>query len=497
MVRSRRRTRATTVLLSVLLAVGAAAAGTAATAGSAATAAPGARLEVSGAAGAAPISPSLLALRPVKGVSYQPSPSDDCVWQLQHCGGSTNGATYFDSDFFNTDFVDLWGRDSTGAGRDDLTTIKDSGVNLLHLYSWNPQRDHGSFLDAVASAGMKTLVPVTNYTACAISGGCQGIAPGAGSYSTAFTIIQNTFDQVYINGSTSPHPAVAAWTVFNEYDLNSIDPTSIAFVIQAILQLEEQANIPVTDRLPFLVPVSNAEHTQAAGAQPAYFAQAEALYLAANPGQSDATVPPGLLPVVAVSVALQNAQTAGTTTYQGPADSGPVTVAAMPAEFWSTRHIAAVNPFSDGPTLNRFVTDPGQFQSAWPGKDVTASGVTWTAAWNALPPLLFTETGINIGGAGGTPQGQAEFLLRQLECTMPWAADASSTPQGYFLGATVFEFSNEDQNGQWGMFVFPDPLQYTTAQTTAGASYRVDTLNQQPAWASVPTGFAATAKDCS
>ena len=46
MVRSRRRARATTVLLSVLLAVGAASAGTAATAGSAATAAAGARLEV-------------------------------------------------------------------------------------------------------------------------------------------------------------------------------------------------------------------------------------------------------------------------------------------------------------------------------------------------------------------------------------------------------------------------------------------------------------------
>ena len=31
------------------------------------------------------IPPSLLTLRPVKAVSYQPSPSDDCLWQAKHC----------------------------------------------------------------------------------------------------------------------------------------------------------------------------------------------------------------------------------------------------------------------------------------------------------------------------------------------------------------------------------------------------------------------------
>ena len=455
------------------------------------------------------IPPSLLTLRPVKAVSYQPSPSDDCLWQAKHCPNPNptptnpnNDATYFDSDFYNADFPSLWGTGSASNGRNDLATIQASGANLLHIYSWNPQRNHKSFLDAANAAKLKVMIPITNYTACTISGGCQGIPPAKASYQVAYNVIRDTFKEIYANGGSMPHPAAAVWSIFNEYDLNSIDPKNIAFAIQAILQLESLAGVTGANRLPFVVPVSNAIHNQASGAQPIYFANAEALYLAmaGNVSKTDATIPPGLLPIVALSVALQNAATNATTSYKAAADATPVTVGAMPADFWQKRHIATVNPFSDGPTLNRYVIDAGQFQSAFPGTNVTAQGITWTAAWNSLPPLFFSESGVNISGSApggaGNAQTQAAFVLKQLQCTMPWAVDASSTPQGYFLGTTIFEFTNEDANGHWGMFVFPTPVNFTTATTTGGATYRVDQLSAQPAWANVATGFQATAKAC-
>jgi len=196
---------------------------------------------------------------------------------------------------------------------------------------------------------------------------------------------------------------------------------------------------------------------------------------------------------MAVSITLQNAQTNNITSYGG------VTVAAVPADFWTTRYIATVNPFTSGPTINNYITAANQFQSAFPGANVTGGGQAWNAAWNKLPPLFLSEMGINIGGSGspGTPQTQAAWVSKQLQCTNPWAVDASSTPQGYFIGSNVFEFEYEGSNGRWGMWTFPDPVSFTTGTTTSGASYRIDVLDAQPAWASVLTGFQATAKSCS
>jgi len=444
---------------------------------------------------AAQISPSLTALRPIKGISYQPSPSDDCQLQTQFktlpmCTSIGNfNQTYYDTDFYNTDFPLLWGTGQSGTGRNDLAAMKAQGINFLHLYNWNPQRDHGTFLNAVVANGMKIMIPVSNYTQCLIVGGCQGVAPGTGSYQNAYNNIQNIFNQVYPNGGSTPHAAIGAWGVFNEYDYNNIDPKNVAFVIQAILQLEANANIPAANRLPIMVPISNAVN---ANSQYAWYQVAQAIYQAIP--NSNPTIPPGVLANIAVSITLQNAATSNTTSYGG------VAVAAVPADFWTTRYIATVNPFTEGPTINNYITSPSQFQSAFPGVNVSVTSPvaqTWNAAWNKLPPLFLSEMGINIGGAGGTPQGQAAFLLRQLQCTNPWAVDPTSTPQGYFIGTNVFEFEYEGDNGEWGMKVFPNPPVFTTGTTTSGQSYRVDTLNPQPAWNSVLTGFQATAKVCS
>lgn len=433
---------------------------------------------------AAQIPANLLSLRPIKGVSYQPSPSDDCQLQSQQC--TTFNGVYYDTDFYNTDFALLWGPGTaTNPGRDDLKTLKDQGVNFLHIYNWNPQRDHGPFLDAVATHGMKLTVPVSNYTACLIVGGCQGV--GAGSYLNAYNNIKAIFNQVY-GTNNKPHPAAAVWAIYNEYDYNGIDPTNVAFAIQAILKLENDAGIAAADRLPFVVPVSNAVNS---GSSQPYFQTAQAIYQAipnANP-----SIPAGVVAIIAASVALQNANINNTTSYGG------VNVGAMPSTFWGTRFIATVNPFTSGPTINAYITQASQFQSSFPAAVVITTAQTWNAAWNTLPPLFLTEMGINIGGSGPTPSTgttatQATWVLLQLQCTNPWAVDATSTPQGYFLGSNIFEFEYEGVNGRWGMFVFPSPLVYTTGTTTGGQSYRVDTLNAQLAWASVASGFQATSK---
>ncbi len=431
---------------------------------------------------AAQIPANLLSLRPVKGMSYQPSPSDDCQLQNEYC--SVNNAVYYDTDFYNTDFPLLWG--SGTGGRGDLATLKAQGINFLHIYNWNPQRDHGTFLTAVAQNAMKVTIPVSNYTACIIVGNqCQGVANG--SYATAYANIKAIFEQVYNLTTKKPHSAAGVWAIYNEYDLNSIDPANIAFAIQAILKLEADNAIAAADRLPFIVPVSNAVNTATSAS---WFQNATSLYQAI-PG-ANASVPPGVVAIIALSVALQNAQANNITTYTTPGQT-PVTVGAVPANFWSTRFIATVNPFTTGPTLNAYITQASQFQSAFPGAAVTAAGITWGATWNTLPPLFFTEMGINIGGSGGTTATQASYLLSQIQCTNPWAVDGS-TPQGYFLGSTVFEFEYEGVNGHWGMWTFPSPLSYTTGSTTSGQTYRIDNLTSQLAWTSVSTGYSTTSK---
>lgn len=457
-----------------------------------------ARLFIAGAlAGAivpasAQISPALTALRPIKGISYQPSPSDDCQLQTQYkdvepCKGLGGyNPTYFDTDFFNTDFALLWGPGTAATpGRNDLAALKAQGINFLHLYNWNAQRDHSTFLTAVQAAGMKIMAPVSNYTACLIVGGCQSVVTG--SYQNAYNNVQAIFNQVYPNGALTPHPAIGAWGIFNEYDYNSIDPANVAFVIQAILAMETARGVTAT--LPFMVPASNAVNS---GSSFAWFQTAQALYQAipANAGRG---IPPGVLANIAVSFTLQNAQVNATTTYGG------VSVGPVPPNFWTTRYIATVNPFTSGPTINAFITDAAQFQSAFPNAAVSASGQTWNATWNSLPPLFLSEMGINIGGSGGpgTPATQATWVLSQLKCTNPWATDPTSTTNGYFLGSNVFEFEYEGDNGHWGMFTFPTPVSYTPATTTTGASYRVDVLNAQPAWTSVKQGFEYTTKTCS
>src|SRR6478752_239708 len=77
------------------------------------------------------------ALRPIKCVAYDPQPSD---FQAQRDAsrpppaGSSQPDAYFDSDFFNGNFIALWGDDGLPGARKDLDTFQGAGLNMLHLY---------------------------------------------------------------------------------------------------------------------------------------------------------------------------------------------------------------------------------------------------------------------------------------------------------------------------------------------------------------------------
>jgi hypothetical protein len=271
------------------------------------------------------------------------------------------------------------------------------------------------------------------------------------------------------------------WSVFNEYDVSegiNIKPQYVVFVIQAILTAEDEAGIAPKDRLPIAVPVSTAlltkknyDEMRPARTQPDYYKNEELQYRTTNQGTD---VPMGVLSLMALGTALKKANEEGTVNYPDG-----VKVSAIPADFWATRFIAAVNPFQTPKITYDYIVNPKKFQSAFPG----------TTNWNQLPPMFFGELGINVGGAG-SKEKQATWVLGQLKCTNPLAAEASKTPKGYFFGSNVFEFETEGTNGTWGMFEVAPPVE--NHKTTKGEKYLVDTLAPQPVWGSVKPGYETT-----
>ena len=303
---------------------------------------------------------NLTALRPIQGIAYDPKPSD------------YPQAAYYDSDFFNGDFKGIWGDDGQAGARRDLADFAGDRINLLHLYNWNPQRpDHASFLDAAAQNGIKVMIPISNFTAQTITGttGCATCGKG---YQAAYDLVRQIFRQVYTG--TTPHPAAAMWAIYNEYDLNGINPVDVAFVVQAILALEDEAGIPPENRLPITSPVSDAAFArdQRQGLSrdlSQAFERATVQWLQANPGKNVSTSPSDLPGAVLAILSLANAlsDSQARTSYRSKFDGGPVAVAPIPADFWKTRFIASSNPFRIGSALADYLTNPAQFQSAFPG----------------------------------------------------------------------------------------------------------------------------------
>jgi len=166
--------------------------------------------------------------RPVKGMCYVPAPSD----YTTSCTAAPK-QTYYDSDFYNADFQQLWGTSGSPA-RGDLQAIAGLGANLLHLYDWNrPQeRNHLPFLAEANARGLKVAVPISNYYVQQQN--------------------QGWIDDIVGEITASSPPAVVMWAIGNEIDTG--DPTAaaqVAQIAQWIAARDTTRLITVPLKLPF------------------------------------------------------------------------------------------------------------------------------------------------------------------------------------------------------------------------------------------------------
>jgi hypothetical protein len=396
--------------------------------------------------------------RPIRGFSYEPSPSD---WKPD--------GSEFDSDYYNASYSQLWGPTVNGVyGRDDLGKMKQAGVNLLHIYNWNPQRtNHSPFLDYAAQNGMGVTIPISNYTHCIIVSNCQGVT-GPGSYQNAYNNIKGIFENIYLPGDNSkPHRGAAIWGIFNEIDYNGISADDAAFVIQAILTLEDKYNVTQENRLPFFVSTSDA----------------------VRDGQSAGIVPTQQVADALKKLALAN----GPTTWTGK-DGQAVVLDPIPDGFWQRRMIASTNPFQEAPAYSDIIFR--KWPDAFPGTD----------KWNTLPPMFFGEMGLDVPPRAFTPPPASNYQdiagkdRASLACVTP-AAEGAKTPAGYFLGGTMFEYSQEFKNAQpdpgeklpkyrwWGARSYGDPGAARKGTLPGGGSYTIDALVDTPIWGAVTDGF--------
>src|SRR5262245_4292955 len=136
---------------------------------------------------------------PVKGMNYEPAPSN-------YVPGAP---LYYDTDFYNQDFVQLWGPGTPPAqpnGRADVADMASLGVNFIRVFNWNPGepggiplRTHQPWLDYVVKAGRKRM-----YVAAVFANGNRA--------TDAATMVVNQF-----NGfSAEIREQVAVWLIGNE-----------------------------------------------------------------------------------------------------------------------------------------------------------------------------------------------------------------------------------------------------------------------------------------
>jgi hypothetical protein len=183
-----------------------------------------------------PADTRIAALSPLKGLAYKPSPSNY---------DGTGAGLYYDSDFCNDDFKQLWGP----TGRDDIGKLAAAGINFLHIYDWNQPgsgRSHKNFLDYCAQKGISMAVPVSVYYVTQV----QQNNPATSTW------FANMVAEVYPGGTR--HPAVVMWNLGNEFDNGGSGQTAdgIARTARAIIAAEDAANIPASQRIAITSPVT-------------------------------------------------------------------------------------------------------------------------------------------------------------------------------------------------------------------------------------------------
>ena len=383
-----------------------------------------------------PLGPVGAGLAPIKGMAYQPVPSD-----YAPCAA----CVYYDSDFVNIDFKNLWGAPPTYPdGRGDLKVMSEElGINFLHIYDWNPLRNHLPFLNEALKYHIRVAVPISNYFA----------HDPYGQEANIKKIVNEVYVDTAGNPSKTPHPAVVMWLIANEYDNSGgyVTPAGIAQVAAIILAQEKAIGATVV--LPISSPVTFGINGDPQG-RPAV-------------------------------VAIQNLINAF------KANSG------LPSDFVSTRFIAATNPQNRGDTL------PG---TCPPTCGTIAQFLpAFAAAFPGLS-LWFAElgTGVVQSCAGYPPScvpsetQQATFNAEALQYSKPQGLAGG----GALLGSAQFEFLNEiwkpGNEATFGVYKYHAPLEYKTYPTPANGpapagTYRVDVLVKKPSWFVLQEAFNAGA----
>lgn len=179
---------------------------------------------------------NLLGIRPIKGINYQPAPSD-------YTTNMPVPPQYFDTDFYNSDFEGLWGGTlvtgggtpcAVSAARDDLNRFHDDlDLNFIRFFNLDREdfRNHVPFLDACQTNQIHVMIPLDFWVQ-------QVDGPN-----------WDTFRPLVITLITTlgPHPSVVAWQLGNE--LNGATNAGKIATIFALLVQHDAAKKPVTSGL--------------------------------------------------------------------------------------------------------------------------------------------------------------------------------------------------------------------------------------------------------
>jgi hypothetical protein len=418
----------------------------------------------------------LFGLTDIKGLCYTPEPSDDIP-----PSNAPAPPPYFDSDFWGAGFEPMWSSETNIPGfqtadggpvngRGDLATFQSLGVNFLHLYDWNPARDHSAFLANVAADGMTVNVPISNY----VFDLAMNPPLLLNTYVTQLQFVQQIFSQVYPNlgsGDFKPAAGVSMWTIANEPDNSggNILPGQVAQVAQMILYLENQANIPDNDRLPIAVPFS---------------------WATSWVGTSYSNPTPSVGAVEAFFNATQNTTPFAATDLSNT----QVTVPPLPADFFTTRFVWANNPIGNDNHFFLGVRTPPSSYAPYNNPAGASSQIDWSTI-----PMFFTEDGPSSAQPPNDPTIQATILQQELS-DVSLARSSGNDPN--FDGACVFQsldqlaFKTGSETG-FGITTFQTGVYQTINDTDpnlipAGGTgtWRLDTLVNKPAFDVVQQAFA-------
>jgi len=359
---------------------------------------------------------------------------------------------YYDSDFYNADFRDLWGKDVNKQGRDDLGRYKaELNANFIHLYDWNTDRrfrNHDPFLKYAKNLGMNVTIPISNYIYEIMCGSNPDVPQQDWP-----KYVKQLFDDIY-EGSLNPDPAAGVLKIFNEFDVSQCKRADL--VAQAALywkELEDELAVPDRNRLPVIFPVTfGIKHDLAGGAV-----------------------------LDAFNAILAEPR--------------------LGLAFWKARVIYATNPFNDGPFMREWIDH--QLPAWFMGHNIPVD-----------TPVMFTEYGRSSDESNPPNEaGQAAWVKRQFQSMWQPAkpvnflgACAFVNQYRFWLKAPEPNFALMDFNrgsGAWNqpvaMYVQTEKYQNPNAPLGQkwDASYQVDPQKPRPAYCEVARVYGASPSgDC-